>query len=271
MIELGFQASLSAATAYCPVPDELEERIIRIGGPRTIDVDRILSLQPDIVLANSEENDRGQVLELIDAGLDVWISRPVTTAGAVSFLWKLVHLFNGGSHAEALVQQVEESRREAAAAAPEGSPVKVFCPIWFENSPETGPWWMTINQNTYSHDVLRISGGLNVFADRMRQYPLEADLGLAEPQEAGGRDQRYPRITADEIRHRNPEVILLPDDPYVFSEDDERLIADELADTSAVRNSCIIRVDGRWISWYGMSTGRAVRTLSALFREAAGE
>ncbi len=64
---------------------------------------------------------------------------------------------------------------------------------------------MTFNQDTYMSDVLRMFGGVNVFADRERQYPLEADLGLGKPEPPGERDTRYPRVTAAEVIAAQPE------------------------------------------------------------------
>ena len=82
---------------------------------------------------------------------------------------------------------------------------------------------MTFNADTYAHDLLRICGGENVFAERERQYPLKADLGEAEPmlpmiRASAGRDTRYPRVTMEEVEAAQPDVILLPSEPFQFTE-----------------------------------------------------
>ena len=82
---------------------------------------------------------------------------------------------------------------------------------------------MTFNAETYAHDLLRVCGGENVFAERERQFPLKADLGEAEPlapddPRVAGRDTRYPRVTLAEVEAAQPDVILLPSEPFPFLE-----------------------------------------------------
>jgi hypothetical protein len=74
---------------------------------------------------------------------------------------------------------------------------------------------MTFNADTYAHDLLRVCGATNVFAERERLYPLKADLGQADayPEDdlrAQGRDTRYPRVTMEEVEAAQPDMILLP-------------------------------------------------------------
>ena len=125
---------------------------------------------------------------------------------------------------------------------------------------------MTINEDTYVHDVLRVCGGDNIFAQRQRHFPLAADLGQ-QPETTGerylDRDRRYPRITLEEMAARRPEVILLPDEPYMFSEAD---IADFMSfpEVPAVRAGRIFLIDGKMVSWYGPRIGHSLRTLREL-------
>jgi ABC-type Fe3+-hydroxamate transport system substrate-binding protein len=115
-------------------------------------------------------------------------------------------------------------------------PVPVFYPIW------RGPW-MTINADTYVHDLLALCGAANVFGDRA---------------------ERYPTVTLDEMAARRPEVILLPDEPFRFR---RAHVADFAAypDVPAVRAGRIHLVDGKPFTWHGPRLGDALRTLPALF------
>jgi ABC-type Fe3+-hydroxamate transport system substrate-binding protein len=125
---------------------------------------------------------------------------------------------------------------------------------------------MTISAGTYVHDILRVCGGENIFADRDRRFPLAADLGQ-QPERTGSRDverdRRYPRVTLEEMAARRPDVILLPDEPYVFSEAD---VADFAAftDVPAVSEQRIHLIDGKLLSWYGPRIGQSLRTLRTL-------
>jgi ABC-type Fe3+-hydroxamate transport system substrate-binding protein len=126
---------------------------------------------------------------------------------------------------------------------------------------------MTINQDTYVHDTLLVCGGYNVFADRQRRFPLTADLG--QQCEAIGirheeRDRRYPRVTLEEMASLRPDVILLPDEPYLFTESDKADFS-PFIHVPAVKHGRVHLIDGKMVSWYGPRIGRSLRTLRVLF------
>jgi ABC-type Fe3+-hydroxamate transport system substrate-binding protein len=143
--------------------------------------------------------------------------------------------------------------------------IPTFCPIWQGEKSEHGPWFMTFNYQTYAHDVLAKSGGMNVFAGRMRRYPLEADLGLGEAEAAGERDIRYPRVTVEEVRTSAPEVILLPSEPFAFDENHKVQIESWLSDTPAVQSGRVHLIDGSLITWHGTRMGKALSELPVFF------
>jgi ABC-type Fe3+-hydroxamate transport system substrate-binding protein len=116
---------------------------------------------------------------------------------------------------------------------------------------------MTLNADTFGSDVLARVGIANAFGDRLRLYPLAADLGKTAPQDAGGRDVRYPRVTLDEVRARKPDLIVLPDEPHAFSAVDEAVLRDALP---GVR---VVRVIGKDLFWYGAWTIDALDRLAA--------
>jgi len=181
-------------------------------------------------------------------------------------LWALVKLFRrpeAGRRLEILERSLEWAR--AAASFP---PRSVFCPIWFDRTADGTPWWMTFNRYTYAHDLLDMLGARNVFADRERRYPLDADLGRAKPQEAGDRDTRYPRVTLEEIRAADPQIILLPDEPFAFDESHRAFLMEALPEVTAVRQGQVHLVDGSLITWHGTRLGRALQVLPPLLSAA---
>jgi ABC-type Fe3+-hydroxamate transport system substrate-binding protein len=158
-----------------------------------------------------------------------------------------------------LIAEVEAVYRETLAVVAARRRVRVFCPIWKDP-------YMTINADTYVHDTLWVCGGDNIFAPRQRRFPLGADLGQ-QPERTRGReterDRRYPRVTLEEMAALQPEVILLPDEPYVFSAAD---MADFMpfANVPAVRDRRMHLIDGKMVSWYSPRIGRSLRVLQAL-------
>src|SRR5262249_13172363 len=129
------------------------------------------------------------------------------------------------------------------------APVSVFCPIWAKPL-------MTIHGDTYISDALDLAGAHNVFSDRPRRYPLAADSGRALPllsMEVGDRDTRYPRITEEEVKARAPQVILLPDEPHPFSQEE--------AAHFATLSSRVVHIAGKDICWYGAWSAEGIPRL----------
>jgi ABC-type Fe3+-hydroxamate transport system substrate-binding protein len=144
--------------------------------------------------------------------------------------------------------------------AHEDRPCKVFVPIWLDPL-------MTFNADTYIHDLLRVCGGTNVFADRVRQYPLEADHGKTEAYREddpriAGRDRRYPRVTLEEVVAAQPDVILLPSEPFQFTEEHLPIFAK--LDVPAARHNQIRLVDGSLLTWHGTRIAYALNTIPGL-------
>src|SRR5688572_26799511 len=126
--------------------------------------------------------------------------------------------------------------------------------------------WMTIDRDTFIHDMLATCGGENIFAERERRFPLAADLGQLSASgsvRAEGRDRRYPRVTLEEMAGLTPEVVLLPDEPYRFAEADMSELR-HFRDVPAVRNGRMHLVDGKMVCWYWSRLDESLRALRDL-------
>ena len=265
LYELGAGNRLVGVTDFCLPPEPQSKDLARVGGTRAPDIARIVELHPDLVMANQEENSRPTVERLESAGLAVWTTFPRSVSDAVAILWTLVRLFRVGEDARkvATLEVTLDWTRRASSGA---SPHAYFCPIWRGDSPGPEPWWMTFNDDTYAGDVLSVCGGKNVFAQRKRRYPLLADLGRAEPEDPKDHDLRYPRVTAEEVLQAQPEIILLPSEPYAFDEGSLAEVRSRFAETPAVRKGRVILVDGSLITWHGTRLARALAELPALLQ-----
>jgi ABC-type Fe3+-hydroxamate transport system substrate-binding protein len=263
MFDLGFGDSLVGITDFCTNPKEAVEAVSHVGGPKNPRIQEILALRPDLVLADWEENTRASVAELDAAGLAVWVTYPSTVRESMDILWTLSRLFKS-QMAQVKLQMLEVTLDWTISAAAERRLVRYFCPIWYDQTESALHWWMTFNRFTYCNDLLELFGLHNVFANRKRRYPLEADLGLAPAEELDGADTRYPRVSLDELRGEPIELILLPDEPFRFDEAHRTLLQDLLGDTPAVRNGRILLVDGSLITWHGTRLALALRELPAL-------
>jgi ABC-type Fe3+-hydroxamate transport system substrate-binding protein len=179
-------------------------------------------------------------------------------------MWLLTGIFQS-TLAAAKLETLELTLDWVKTSVSEQPKPRYFCPIWAEVFQGNLPWWMTFNQDTYCHDLLSLIGGENIFSERQRLYPLEADLRLAQPKSSEDRDVRYPRVTPQEIIAGQPEIILIPSEPMEFGQKDIDLLRTFLADTPAVKNNRISFVDGSLITWHGTRIAHALRELPALF------
>ena len=98
---------------------------------------------------------------------------------------------------------------------------------------------MSVGSDTYVHDVLQTCGGENV---------------------CGG-STRYPVLDLEEVQDLEPEVVLLPDEPYPFSAEDLREFY--ALDIPAVREDRVYLVDGKLLTWYGPRMASSLLQLSA--------
>ncbi len=264
LFDLGLGDVVVGITDYCIHPAEKLKDLMRVGGTKNPRLEAILALQPDLVLVNWEENTQSTVEGLQEAGVTVWVTHPQTIRQAIDILWGLAGIFKNKTAAiqlEALETAVDWTKSAVA----ESQPLRYFCPIWFDKTQTNIPWWMTFNQHTYCHDLLKICGGENIFANRERRYPLAADLGMEDAKDAGDRDVRYPRVRLKEIIAANPEIILLPSEPFSFNEDHRQEISEYLKETNAIEHGQVYLIDGSLITWHGTRLARALRELPNLF------
>jgi iron complex transport system substrate-binding protein len=264
LFDLGFGNSVVGITDYCIHPGDKLQGLARIGGPKTPRIQDILALNADLVVANQEENTPAAINDLREAGVNVWVSFPKTIREAVDVLWVMAGIYQSKMAALRL-EILEHSLDWATAAGSERQhDIRYFCPIWQDVTSDGSPWWMTFNRFTYMHDLLEKLGGINIFSNRERVEPLEADLGKPQPGNSDERDTRYPRVSMEEVRAANPELILLPDDPYKFGEEHQKAFYQWFDQCAAAKEGKIILVDGSLITWYGTRLARALEILPSL-------
>jgi ABC-type Fe3+-hydroxamate transport system substrate-binding protein len=261
LVRLGATTRLVGRTRYCVEPAAELAGVEIVGGTKDADVDRIVALAPDLVVANQEENTKRDIERLEQAGLRVLVSFPRRVAEGIAHLARLAlvlgHKNEPGAPRE-LVASAYHALRAAEARRSELAPVPAFVPIWMDPL-------MTANHETFLSDVLELCGGSNVFASRDRRYPLAADIGGAAPlppDRVGDRDTRYPRVTLEEVASRAPAIVLLPDEPHAFTEADAG--AFRALEMPAAHRGQVVFCDGKDLMWYGARSVEGLERISAL-------
>lgn len=242
VIALGAVSRLVGRTTYCESPEAAA--VLTVGGTKDVDAAAVIALAPQLVIANQEENSRIALEAIAEARIPVLVSLPRRVEQGVAHLARLARIL--GVDKDPGVQAL--IKRGYQLAAPSAVTRRAFVPIWMDPL-------MTLNADTFGSDVLAQVGVANAFGDRLRLYPLAADLGKEAPRDTSGRDVRYPRVTLDEVRGRAPDVIILPDEPHAFSAADEAVLRDALPGVP------VARVSGKDLFWYGAWTIDALERL----------
>ncbi len=234
LFELGLGDRVVGVTDWCVHPAKAVAALPKVGGTKNPRIPEITRLAPDLVIANHEENRRQDVEALLAAGIPVWVNYPRTVREGADLLAEMVQLGASAEREGAVVAPVLAAVERAEGRRP-AQGVPTFCPIW------KGPW-MSVGADTYAHDLLALCGAANVFADRQ--------------------DRRYPRVKDHDLIAAQPELILLPDEPYAFTEKDVQELRE--MPLPAARNDRIHLIDGTWVSWYGPRIFRAIESLQSL-------
>lgn len=213
LCDLGLEDRLIGITKFCIHPDSAYQSKVRVGGTKNFDLDAIKLLNPDIIIANKEENEKERLL-VLKTMFPVWISDVNTLPDALDMVKGLGGIFGKQVAAEKITKKIEHN---FAHIVPLSKPVKVAYFIWRKP-------YMTVNRHTFIHDMLQRCGFVNVFA---------------------GSADRYPRVTTADLQQKKPDVILLSSEPYPFKEKHFAELQEVLPGTR------MFIVDGEMFSWYG--------------------
>ena len=218
---------LVGATDWCTHPADLQ--VTRVRGTKNPDVRKIVDLRPDLVLANKEENRELDVRRLREAGVPVWVTLIETVDSALVSMGRLFEqALDLG-----MPGWLEQAARLWSAPRTRDS-VSSVVPVWRDP-------WMVVGRDTYTGDLLARAGFGNLFA---------------------GHAERYPHVDLADVDRADVDVVLLPDEPYVFTADDG---------PEAFRQAPTRLVSGRLLTWYGPAMLEAHACLTALHRNVLAE
>ena len=208
------------ATDWCTHPADLD--VTRVRGTKNPDLAAIRALEPDVVIANKEENRELDVRRLREAGVAVHVTDIETVPQAIE---TFQHLFDDVLGWERPDWLAEAERRWCGHLPAVTAQVAIA--IWRDP-------WMVVGRDTFTGDLVRRLGWQNVHADA---------------------DDRYPRVEVADLDQAGADVVLLPDEPYVFTEEDG---------PEAFSRTPTELVSGRLLTWYGPSLLEAHEILNQL-------
>jgi iron complex transport system substrate-binding protein len=217
LFEAGAGEKLVGVSLFSDYP-ETAKQIARIGDASSVDLERVAALKPDLVVAWKSGNHESDIAKLARMGYPVFVTEPRRLPDIPRLLRALGALAGtqqtADYAAEAFEQRLESLRERYSGR----SEMRVFYEIWDEPL-------MTVNSDHIIDAVLRICGGVNVFADAQPLTPVisfESVLGK-QPQVildghtiSGGHSEtweswtRFPRLPAvanGNLYRVNPELL----------------------------------------------------------------
>ena len=174
---------LVGATDWCTHPGDLD--VARIRGTKNPDVDGVVALEPDLVLANQEENKPGDLDALRERGLAVYVTDIRDVDGGIESLARMLAACRLDEP-----EWLREARRLWGAITPAEPRRRAVVPIWRKP-------WMAVGSDTFTGAVLERLGVHNVLDDS---------------------PERYPRFDPHDLPAH--DVVVLPDEPYTFTAED---------------------------------------------------
>lgn len=216
LYDLGLGERVVGITKFCVHPEEWFRSKIRVGGTKTVNIEKVLSLQPDLVIANKEENIKEQI-DALSAKIPVWISDVNNLEDACDMIILIGEITGTASKAVLLVESIQEEFEKLQTARQQlTNELRCAYLIWKDP-------YMTVGNDTFIHDLLSRCGLQNVFANR----------------------ERYPSVTLTELKEQQCQLVLLSSEPYPFK---EKHIAEI---QEALPSAKVLLVDGEMFSWYG--------------------
>lgn len=212
LFDLGLDTEVTGITKFCVHPEQWFRQKQRIGGTKNVHTDIIHQLQPDLIIANKEENVQEQV-EALAEQYSVWISDVNTLEDAYAMIHSIGLLTGTSEKAAAIATEIQQGFEHLPTAA---APLRTGYLIWKDP-------YMTIGNNTFIHHLLHRIGLHNVF----------------------GEQTRYPAISIEALQQANCQLLLLSSEPYPFQQKHIDDLQQYLPGTR------IMLTDGEMFSWYG--------------------
>ncbi len=227
LFSLGLQNEIVGITKFCIHPLSLCKNKEKIGGTKNLNTDKIFKLNPDIVFANKEENVKEQITLLKSKGIPIWTSDIKTLQDALSMIHEIGRITDKIKMTNEMIEKIESGFNSLSKRIP----TKVAYLIWKDP-------YMTIGSDTFINEMLSKLGLKNIFDDSIR----------------------YPIVTLEEIKIKNPDLILLSSEPFPFKE------KHVLEIKKVCINSAIKVVDGTFFSWYGSRLLESINYFQNIFK-----
>ena len=243
LCELGLRDALVGRTGFCVHPREALREVPKVGGTKSVDIERVRALSPTHLVVNVDENEKPTVDELARFVPEVVVTHPIAVDDNRALIERFGQLFERERQAARLVDDFDDAL--AALRARHFAALPVVYLIWKDP-------WMTVAPDTFIARML-------------------AEAGMQSLSPGGA---RYPAIDVEWMRTSGARAILLSSEPYRFRDrhavELQRMLAqgdgagdgsDDRADHGVGARMSCLTIDGEMTSWYGSRAIRGLRYL----------
>lgn len=216
LFDLGLEKEIIGITKFCVHPIHARQTKKIVGGTKTIKIDKIKALRPDIILCNKEENTK-EIVELCENIAPTHVSDLYTLEDAKDLIREYGILFNKEKNATKIIQKLDIELDKFNSYIKNKPSLKVAYFIW------KTPWMVAAN-NTFINYMLTLNNYKNVYQHLTR----------------------YPEVAIENLlKEGAPDLVFLSSEPYPFKEKHIKEIKKHAS------NAKVLLVDGELFSWYG--------------------
>ena len=217
LYDLGLEDAIVGITKFCVHPFHFKSTKTIIGGTKNVKYDKIKALQPDIIIANKEENTQEIVEQLKDI-CPVWVTDIVSIADNNKMIEDFGNLFNKRTNAQKWIDKINFAYQDFQQFINDKPIKKAAYFIWAKPHIVAG-------NNTFINEVLKLNHFENIYEVK---------------------EGRYPEIELKKIRlEGDPDYVFLSSEPFPFNDEHAFEIG------RFTHHAKTVFVDGEMFSWYG--------------------
>jgi ABC-type Fe3+-hydroxamate transport system substrate-binding protein len=199
-------------TKFCIHPEKWFREKNKIGGTKNLQLEKIISLSPNLIIANKEENVKEQI-ESLATKFPVWLTDVNNFEDALKMINDIGTITQKIEKSQLLIDSLKEQFQKITQTSHNS---RMLYLIW--KNP-----YMAAGGDTFINDMIVKAGFENVIKDY----------------------KRYPEISIQEMKALNCSYIFLSSEPFPFKDADIKELSEQLPSVK------IIKVDGEMFSWYG--------------------
>ena len=217
LYDLGLEENIVGITKFCVHPFHFKSTKKIIGGTKKVHVEKIRLLQPDIIIANKEENTL-EIVEELSKICPVWVTDIITLDDNQKMIEDFGNLFNKRIEAQKWLDKINFAYQDFLNFIKHKEVQKAAYFIW------ANPY-MVAGKNTFINEMLKLNNFQNIYENS---------------------EERYPEIIIQKMRIQgNPDLILLSSEPFPFTDEHAFVLG------RFTHHAKTVFVDGEMFSWYG--------------------